>query len=670
MKLGNPWEVRMTRAPVAMLLLASTVSIAQGAEPVDAAAAFGARPSVSDIALSPDGTSLAYVGAAAGPGSVLYTIDLAKDSEPKVALYSDGRPDRIGGCHWVSNQRLACFIVKVVSNGLDLMTVTRWVALDRDGSAITSLSGASNDRTEGHSLWGGAVIDWLPEENGAVLMTRQYLPGEHLGSHIGSDQTGLGVDWIDTRSMQVKHIESPGDSVKGYETDGHGTVRIMIVEQSKIATGGETGLLDYRYRKTGSREWLKLAEFNRKDYSGFQVQTVDRNTNLAYGSRLLDGRTALYTMALDGSLAEKLVCSRPDADIGGWMAVGRGHHVIGGYYFTDVRRSIYFDPDSQHASDMLTRALPSAPSVSIVDSSADESKLLVFANAADDPGRYYLFDRGSKQLRPLLFARMALQGYKFAKVQPVQYPATDSTMVSGYLTLPPGTEHAQGLPAIVLLRSNLDANDYWGANWLSQYYATRGFVVLQANIRGTAGFGDRSPGHSPFKSWRMSVGDALDAGHWLVHQGVADPSRLFIVGWSFGGYVALQSAVVEPDLYKAVVAIGPITDLSMLKEQWRDWSNFGLMEDFVGAGSDLKKGSPAQNAAQIKAPVLLFHGALDRLASIGQSKRMADALQAAGVKHELVTWEQLGADIDDSTARAQLLRKSDEFLRQVAGTTH
>jgi alpha-beta hydrolase superfamily lysophospholipase len=668
--LGNPQETEMARASFALLLLASTASIAQDAKPVDAAAAFGARPSVSDIALSPDGSSLAYVSAAPGSGSVLYTIDLTKGSEPKSALYSDGRPERIEKCHWVSNQRLACLIGQVVSNGEFLMRVTRWVALDRDGSAIKLLSTASNEHTVGYALWGGAVIDWLPEEDGAALMTRQYLPDEHLSSHIGSALKGQGVDWIDTRSMQIKPVERPGESAYQYLTDGHGTVRIMAVEQSKSAAGGETGLLDYRYRKPGSREWLKLAEFNRKDNSGFQAVAVDRDSNLVYGSKLLDGRSAIYTMALDGSLAEKLVCSRPDVDIGGLRKVGRRNHVVAAYYFSDVRRSIYVDPDFQRVSDTLTRALPGAPSVNIYDSSDDEKKLLTLANAADDPGHYYLFDRGSKQLRPLLSARMALQGYKFSKMQLVQYPVSESAMVSGYLTLPLGSELAQGLPAIVLLRSSVEADEDWGSNWLAQYYAARGFLVLQANIRGTAGFGDRSPGHSPFKSWRMSVGDALDAGHWLVRQGMADPSKLFIVGWSFGGYVALQSAVVEPDLFKAVVAIGPITDLPMLKEQWRGWSNFGLIDDYVGAGPVLREGSPAQNAARIKVPVLLFHGALDRVASIRQSQHMSDALQSAGVKHELVTWEQLGADIDDSNARAQLLRKSDDFLRQVAGMPH
>src|SRR6202034_1043107 len=100
------------------------------------------------------------------------------------------------------------------------------------------------------------------------------------------------------------------------------------------------------------------------------------------------------------------------------------------------------------------------------------------------------------------------------------------------------------------------------------------------------------------------------AGHWLVNQGIADPLKLGIVGWSYGGYAALQSAVVEPTLFKAVVAIAPVTDLNALKEEERFWSDYNLVRDEVGDGAHLREGSPAMNADKIKVPVLMFHGGL------------------------------------------------------------
>ncbi|HEV7356792.1 MAG TPA: prolyl oligopeptidase family serine peptidase, partial [Steroidobacteraceae bacterium] len=81
----------------------------------------------------------------------------------------------------------------------------------------------------------------------------------------------------------------------------------------------------------------------------------------------------------------------------------------------------------------------------------------------------------------------------------------------------------------------------------------------------------------------------------------------------------------------------------------------------------VREGSPALNAAKIKVPVLLFHGELDRNVPIRQSRGMADRLASAGVPHELVTWPDLDHQLEDSAARAEMLRKSDAFLRKVMG---
>jgi dipeptidyl aminopeptidase/acylaminoacyl peptidase len=136
------------------------------------------------------------------------------------------------------------------------------------------------------------------------------------------------------------------------------------------------------------------------------------------------------------------------------------------------------------------------------------------------------------------------------------------------------------------------------------------------------------------------------------------------VGWSYGGYAALQASVVDPSVYKAVVAIAPVTDLSALKNEFYYWSNYNLVSDFVGDGKTMHEGSPIEHAEKIKAPVLLFHGEFDRNVSVNQSKRMAARLQAVGARSELVTWPNLDHQLDDSAARIEMLRKSDEFLRK------
>ena len=153
----------------------------------------------------------------------------------------------------------------------------------------------------------------------------------------------------------------------------------------------------------------------------------------------------------------------------------------------------------------------------------------------------------------------------------------------------------------------------------------------------------------------------------MVSQGIADPSKLAVVGWSYGGYAALQSAVTDATVFKAVVAIAPVTDLAGLKEESRGWSNFHMVKDFVGSGPHMHDGSPVEHADRIKVPVLLFHATNDANVSIEESRRMAARLTAAGNKTELVTWENLDHNLEDSKARADMLRKSDEFLRKALG---
>ena len=98
-------------------------------------------------------------------------------------------------------------------------------------------------------------------------------------------------------------------------------------------------------------------------------------------------------------------------------------------------------------------------------------------------------------------------------------------------------------------------------------------------------------------------------------EGGADPAKLAIVGWSYGGYAALQSAIVDPKLFKAVIAIAPVTDLQELKDDHRGWSDHQFIERFIGDGPHVREGSPLRNVSRLEAPVLLFHGTFDRRTS-------------------------------------------------------
>jgi dipeptidyl aminopeptidase/acylaminoacyl peptidase len=651
-----------------LVALGATASAAtQGDKQFDAAAAFGSRPSVSGVSVSPDGGNIAFIAPSAGQGASLYTMRLDGNPHPRPALASDGKPFRLQSCEWVSNSRLVCMVFGLQKVNLELVPFTRLVAVDADGGNLKLLSTRQSDYARGLQLYGGEVLDLLPEEDGIVLMARVYVPEDHLGSHLGSAQRGLGVDRVDTRTLQSASVEPPRDGAVSYISDGRGNVRIMGLQVVGNSRGQLSGIIRYFYRTSDSREWRALGDYDEINRTGFQPVAVDPDQNVALGYKKKDGRLALHKVALDGSMREEVIYERPDVDVGGLIHIGRRHRTVGVDYATDRSYAFYFDPaiEAVHAS--LGRALRNQPSLRITDSSVDESKLLLLAGSDNDPGAYYLFDRTAKQVRPLLAVREPLDGVPLASVKPIQYPAADGTMIPAYLTLPPGRETARGLPAIVMPHGGPSSRDVGGFDWLAQFFASRGFAVLQPNYRGSSGFGDAWFENNGFRSWPIAIGDVLDGGRWLVAQGIADRDKLAIVGWSYGGYAALQSAVVEPSVFKAVIAIAPVTDLNALKEERRHWRDFELIEEFVGEGSHLRDGSPLPNAARIKVPVLLFHGTLDRNVGYQESERMAAALTAAHDRCELVTFENLDHQLEDSEARQQMLRKSDAFLREAMG---
>jgi dipeptidyl aminopeptidase/acylaminoacyl peptidase len=427
-----------------------------------------------------------------------------------------------------------------------------------------------------------------------------------------------------------------------------------------------TGVTRYSYRPKGQSDWKDLSTYNSQTFQGFNPFAVDPTEDAAYGLQKDNGRFALFKRPLDGSNAEIKVFAHPQVDVDAPILLGRKQRIIGVTYATDRRYAEYSDPGLKRLAASLTKALPGSPMINFEGASDDEQKLLVWAGSDTDPGRYYLLDRATKQMRPLLLTRPELDGYKLAPVQTVQVKAADGTLIPGYLTLPPGSS-GKGLPAIVMPHGGPESRDEWGFDWLAQYFAHKGYAVLQPNFRGSYGYGEQWFLENGYKSWRVAVGDVSDSGRWLVSQGIANPAKLAIVGWSYGGHAALQSGVIAPDLFKAIVAIAPVTDLEEHKNASILTSAQRIQRERIGVGPHVKEGSPAQNAGAIKAPVMLFHGDLDFNVRILQSRLMEDKLKAAGKQVTLVTYPGLTHGLDTAEARADLLGKSDAFLRASMG---
>ncbi len=652
-----------TRLGVAVATMLAGVSPVMAANPT--AIAFGARENIRQISLSPDGTHVAMILTRGDRGAILTIADLNVDGPPKPILNSPGEGERLTGCHWSTNTRLVCNMYMTASDGLDRLGYTRAIAIDSDGQRMKLLSARTNSRSLGIMQNGGNVIDWTADgAEGSALMTRAFVPESSTGTLLASSADGLGVERIDTASLRRSTVESARADAVEYISDGRGVVRIMGVRPKASGARYDSDHIDYFYRKPDSRNWLPMGKlvFAGGSARGFNPYAVDRTLNVAYGFDDKEGRQALYKVALDGTMKRELVLDHPDVDVDGLLQIGRQARVVGASYATERRETRFFDPELSKLGDSLRKALPGQPLISFVDAIADETKLLLFAGSDKDPGRYYVLDKATRHMAEVLPARPQLVKTVLAAVKPISFRAADGTMIPGYLTLPAGSD-GKGLPAIVMPHGGPGSRDEWGFDWLSQYFAARGFAVLQPNFRGSTGYGAAWFQKNGFQSWRTAVGDVNDAGRWLVSQGIAAPTHLAIVGWSYGGYAALQSAVLDPDLFKAIVAIAPVTDLDMLRGESENFVNHAMVDAFIGRGPHVREGSPARNAERIKAPVLLFHADQDTNVGIGESRLMASKLKSAGRRAELVEFKGLDHQIEDDAARAAMLDKADAFLR-------
>ena len=653
----------------ASLAVAPIYSVAvRATAPLDAAVAFGTREYLHDVSISPDGKRIAFVRS---DGSRARVVEVVETGTAKIVpvLRSSGDLDQVRYCKWAAPTRLTCMVVLRSDGTSSALGYSRMVALDADGGNLQMLSARTSSNALGFTQSGGNLIDLLADETGTnatglVLMTRIVLQEYSTGTHLAESRSGLSVERVDTATLKRSMVEQPRPNAQAYITDGHGNVRILGIG-STTSSGYEGNRISYSYRTAGSREWKALSSLTivGDRALGFKPLAVDRDLNVVYGFDDADGRQALYRIALDGTLKRELVASDPHVDIDGLIQIGRQQRVVGASYVTDRRHTVFFDPALKKLGEALGKAIPGLPLISFVDASADETRLILFAGSDVEPGKYFLYDKTKRTLEELLPQRPRLASVTLATVKAVSYPAADGTMIPGYLTLPPGS-NGKDLPAIVMPHGGPAARDEWGFDWLSQFYANRGFAVLQPNYRGSTGYGDGWFEKNGFQSWRTAIGDVNDGGRWLQAQGIAAPGKLAIVGWSYGGYAALQSPALDPALFKAIVAIAPVTDLEMVRNEARDFMNFPQVDAQIGHGPHVREGSPLQNIASITAPVLMFHGDRDWNVGVSESRAMASKLRSAGKSVEYVEYPKLDHQLPDDKVRAEMLAKSDAFLRK------
>ena len=431
-----------------------------------------------------------------------------------------------------------------------------------------------------------------------------------------------------------------------------------------------------RSADNGDTEILRVdADSFTKIYSCSVFETCDPLHFLPDGSRAYietNKGTNLISLALmDPATGEaQIVESDPEnkVDFGGAMFSEATDELVGTSYYYD-REKRYFR-DKAFAADYkwLEKRLPGME-ISMASRTRDESVWLVTASSDTEPGQTLLFDRKTHKLTPQYKVREKLPRQDLAEMQSVMYASSDGLEIPAYLTLPKGVP-AKNLPALVIPHGGPWGRDVWGYNPLAQFFANRGYAVLEPNFRGSTGYGRKFLDAGNLE-WGRKMQDDLTWGvKYMVAQGIADPKRVGILGGSYGGYATLAGVTFTPDLYAAAVDIvGPsnlITLLGSIPPYWESirkvfYQRMGNPDTPEGKAL-LEAESPIHSADKIKTPLLVAQGANDPRVNRREAEQIVVALRDRGFPVEYILAPDEGHGFQRPINNLALFMESEKFL--------
>ena len=232
-------------------------------------------------------------------------------------------------------------------------------------------------------------------------------------------------------------------------------------------------------------------------------------------------------------------------------------------------------------------------------------------------------------------------------MQIVKFKTRDGHRLDAYLTLPAGASKQNPPPLVVLPHDGPNLRNTWGFDPQAQFFASRGYAVLQPNYRGSPGYGWMFPREDDWAFAKMRD-DVNDATKGLVSAGLVDGRRIAIIGSGFGGYLAAGGVASEPTLYRCAVAISGIYDWaelirnSRLNQQiFAPYNSSSYYSVLYRLGNPKKEPekfdslSVLQHAGQIRVPLLMAYGEFDSGVLISQAKSLESTLKRNGIECDL-----------------------------------
>lgn len=644
---------------VACRLLLAAVALPMGVMaqtiPVDD---FSKHAEVFDVSMAPDGKHVAIsVPTVDGTESHLQIVPL--DGSGKTTTLRFGRQQHVRDLIWTDDDQVVVARAKIEPLQTTPYSQGELMASDLTGKQQETLFAYIEDdgmRTGRRKDEGSAELVRVLD-GGQILVefTNWWRPQDQ-----DQETTVFRVDSRSGKREQIDHVEFAAN----FAFDGKARARL------RRSVEASTGKPIVAYRPKPDSDWTAIP----RTLAGYDIwlMYVEADDDTAY-ALISDGGEPrqLYRVSLANGTRTKLA-GRDDIDFGHVLREGR-YGAPFGVIYDAARPSVqYLDPKSEwaglHAG--LMKAFP-GQLVNVIDASRDGKKVLIRTWGDRNPVAYYVFDRNANQLQLINESMPWIQAARMAPSTPVSFTARDGLTLYGLYTAPAGSKGP--LPLVVMPHGGPhQAYDAWAFSDDAQFFASRGYAVLQVNFRGSDGRGWNFM-RSGFGEWGGKIMDDIaDGVRWAIDNQKADPARICTYGASFGGYAALMNPIRYPELYRCAIGYVGVYDLPLMKKVGdvrRSVVGREYLDRALGAdNATLIAQSPAHNAGKIKVPVMLVQGGSDFRVPMDQFDAMVDGFRKAGVNVETMVVKGEGHGFYKPENRAELYRRIEAFLARNLGS--
>ncbi len=643
-----------------IIIIFATLALSFPAFSKPPAEAFGQLPKVYDAAISPDGSRLAaFVNMGGSYGLGIFYIDNSGRKPMAVGLAKGVKPQWVT---WANDEIVLGSFWESHNYGSTPITTGHLYSLNANTQEGQILVQPNNGKSVGSRM--GRESFFRQFNNDVIDMLRSD-PDHILMSFSDENVIAPDVQKVNVRTGEYTRIRRGSANIQEWYTDLRGEIR---VGQGLADKSTEKWTLRIR-DKDDDNKWSSY-----KDYPGLKgnetIYGFTSNPDEMIVGRYNGKNTmGLYVYDLSQKQITRKIFHNDTYDVSGIVLSNDGSEIVGASYVSENNETELFG-SRQSSLDRLRQKYPKL-SVDYIDSTPDYSDVIIKISGPSEPGGIYLMDSKTLDLSRISPMYDDIKGQDLGEVVSIKYTARDGQKIPAFVTIPGSVSgKPQGLPFIILPHGGPYARDSKRFDYLAQFFASRGYGVMQMNFRGSVGYGKEFE-EAGRKNWVVMQEDVEDGTRWLIEKGYADPARTCIAGWSYGGYAALIAKIKNPDLYACTISMAGVTDLKDLINDMKKY-RFGKItaRGFLKGFSDkdnLKENSPVKRAAEMTGPVFMAHGTLDQRVHYDQFKRMKSALKKSDAKLTTLTFKDEDHFLSNEENRKEFFEALDKFLAKSIG---